>query len=307
MKKSIFNTYISLFQGVKESKGIKVKLADVLLGDRFKDQVEAIRAEPDEDKQKQMKMRLPAFTPSGIFASRKAETMMSHSGYICIDIDAKDNPNVANFDKLKELIIDNPNVEYCGLSVRGKGYFCLIPIADPSLHLEYFRALEADFFACGLVIDRHCSDVSRMRFVSYDPEPYICTGAIPYDYVLPAVDGPVLTERPQDIDDHVLFDACLDEIREHAIDITTPHYGPWYQILCSIANTLGEEGRSVAHMVSGNSELYSQPTTDKQYTNCLRHRSNYTLGTFFYWFRLAVGDRQWFELIQKNDFKDINI
>lgn len=312
MKKSIFNSYVSLFEGVRVGNPQKVRLADVLLTDKWRAQVEAIRAEPNEEKQKKKKAQLPAFKPSGIFDGLKGATLVSHSGYICIDIDKKDNTEVANFSNLKELIAHNPNVEYCGLSARGKGYFCLIPIADPSLHLEYCKALEADFANCGLATDRTCTDVGRMRFVSYDPEPYINTGAIPYDYVLPPDDTPgpevSLDEiREHAIDDHALFGACLDEIRQKAIDITTPHYGPWYQILTSIANTMGEEGRSVAHLVSQYSELYSQTTTDKQYTNCLRYHSHYTLGTFFYWFRLAVGDRQWYDLIQRNDFKDINI
>ena len=43
-------------------------LASLLLSDQWRDLVQAIRDEADTEKQKQLKQRLPAFMPSGVFS-----------------------------------------------------------------------------------------------------------------------------------------------------------------------------------------------------------------------------------------------
>ena len=87
-----------------------------------------------------------------------------HSGYICIDIDGgKDNPEITDFEKLKQDLSSIECIAYCGLSISGNGVFCLIPIEHPRYHKEHFYALEKFFRDRGIVIDTSCKNVSRLR------------------------------------------------------------------------------------------------------------------------------------------------
>lgn len=249
--------------------------------------MEAVRSVADHRERKKMKERtLPAFSVSGIFSGRRE--LEAHSHYICIDIDAKDNEGVKDFDKLKDIISQVPCVEYCGLSASGAGYFCIIPIADPDKHGAYFRSLQHNFKRCGLIIDDGCGDITRLRYVSFDPSPYVNTGATVYDYVLPdrkadsrKADGTPITLEAEARQ----ICAALDAINESHTDITGS-YHEWFKILCSIAATFGEDGREYAHRVSQEAECYTFEETERKYTDILKHKGySYNLGTFYYYFR----------------------
>jgi hypothetical protein len=43
--------------------------------------------------------------------------------------------------QLKQKISNIANVTYCGYSASGLGVWALIPLFDPSKHLEHFKAL----------------------------------------------------------------------------------------------------------------------------------------------------------------------
>lgn len=307
MRKTIFDTQVSLFRSVScdDSEIEKASLASLLLSDKWRDKVQAVRNEADGERRKQMKGTLPAFTPSGTFSSKAADGLVKHSGFICIDIDGKDNASVSNFAELKRLIRAVPCVEYCGLSVSGTGYFCLIPIADASKHREYFRALAHDFRRCGITIDKKCVNVNRMRFVSYDPAPYVNTAALPYDYILPATEptartaAKVIGRTVSDAESKDYFEAACREIEQRHIDITGD-YGQWFEILCAIAHEYGEGGRGAAHLISAQAACYDRRETDLQYRECVKHGGyGYTLGTFFYYAKREIGARDFEDLLNK--------
>ena len=67
------------------------KISDLVLGDRFKERVNRMRRETDQERKATLKRALPAFTASGIFSGRNDSDLMQHSGVIAIDIDYKDN------------------------------------------------------------------------------------------------------------------------------------------------------------------------------------------------------------------------
>ena len=289
MNRTIFETQVTFYPSILGKESKTETLSRLLLSRRWRGKVEAVRAESDPDRRKELKNALPAFTPSGIFEGREANTLRKHSGFICIDIDAKDNAGVENFDDLKSLVAANPHVTYCGVSVGGKGYFCIIPVADTTKHREYFRALAHDFKRCGVTIDRQCGNVNRLRFVSYDPAPYVNTGALAYDYILPEREGgerkaeKVLGRKATDAETLKIFHGVLDRIRESHTDITGD-YGQWFEILCAVASTFGEDGREYAHTISSAAACYDPEETDAQFTMCLKRGGyDYTLGTFFHY------------------------
>jgi hypothetical protein len=115
------------------------------------------------------KNKLAALTISGVFKERKAAQIIEHSGFICIDVDAKDQICKIDIEAIKQ----DPYVYAVHLSVGGFGYAVLIKI-DPEKHLEAFLALENYFFVnYSIVVDKSCKDTSRLRYVSYDPDIYV--------------------------------------------------------------------------------------------------------------------------------------
>ncbi|MBP6609651.1 MAG: hypothetical protein KA206_01020 [Paludibacter sp.] len=158
-----------------------IPLMEWLVGERFRLAVEAVRAAPDKDTMDKLKLKLPCAMPSLLVDG-------THSGLIAIDIDAKDNLSYTPA-QLKEKVCSLSNVYYCGYSCRGRGVWALVPLYDTSKHLEHFRALETVFERIGLTIDDSCSNVNRLRFCSYDAEPYFNDDAVPFRLV-PAPEAP---------------------------------------------------------------------------------------------------------------------
>jgi hypothetical protein len=135
----------------------------------------AVRSETDPIKKAALKKLLPAATISGTFTQRNVKGLVKHSGFICLDLDRKDNNHISQseWNTLKDRLKEVENISYMGLSCSGTGYFILIPIAFPEKHKQHFEYLRNAFLSLGIIIDKSCSDVSRLRFASYDPEPYI--------------------------------------------------------------------------------------------------------------------------------------
>lgn len=309
--RSLFEAKVSCFPSVSGSGAGKPLslwcLTCGLTSGRWRGAVEAVRSEVDDEKRNALKQKLPCFTPSGTFSGRKAADMTAHSGFICIDLDAKDNCDPA-FDRLKELLPRCPNVAFCACSVGGKGYFCLVPIADPAKHRAYFRALCHDFKQCGLTVDRSGADVCRKRFVTYDPAPYINTGAEVYDYTYDEEERPearkISGKIPQEARSPLLL-ALLDWADARKVDLTGG-YEQWFEMLCALASTFGEDGREYAHRLSEHGATYDPRDTDKQYDECLKHGGyGYTLGTILYYARKEMGDAEFGGVMLASDFSDL--
>ena len=281
---NLLTAKVSYLKSVESNMGESRTLKELLLSDEWKDQVLRVRNAESEEERKAAKRVLPCFTASGLFRNPiNAKSLIEHSGFICIDIDAKDNDNVKDFAQLKERIHEIPYVAYCGHSVGGKGFFCLIPIKDPSKHTLYFKALQRDFKECGITIDRGCSDVSRKRIVSYDDAPYINTSAEVYDYVIPEQER-ICTRLKSldDVDTRRKVEELLCTIKKGKTDITESRED-WFEVLCAIASHYGEEGREYAHAFSQYYEGYTPEETNSKFDDVLRHEGyGYTIASLFY-------------------------
>ena len=309
--RSLFEAKVSLFRSVRGcGQGNPVSAGALLCGftsGKWRAAVEAVRNEADEAKRKELKRGLPCFTPSGTFSGKKEADLTRHSGFICIDLDAKDN-TAPDFDRLKELLPGCPNVAYCARSAGGKGYFCLVPIADPAKHRAYFRALCRDFAGCGLKVDRSGADVCRKRFVTYDPAPYINTGAQVYDYTYDEEECPEAQRLNGEIPEGArspLMLAILKWADAHERDLTGD-YRQWFEMLCALTSTFGEDGREYAHRLSKYGEKYNPGDTDRQYDECLKHGGYaYNFGTILYYARKEMGDAEFNKVILASEFDDL--
>lgn len=156
-----------------------ISLYDWLTTDKFKQQIEVIRATADKATRDDLKAQLPCTMPSLLIDK-------SHSGFIAIDVDGINHNENLNYTpaQLKQKISNIANVTYCGYSASGLGVWALIPLFETSKHLEHFRALQEVFKRIDITIDESCSNTNRLRFASYDNKPYINENAKPFSLIL---------------------------------------------------------------------------------------------------------------------------
>ena len=281
----IFQTHISVYNGVTDNTGTRMPLGTFLFCKEYKDDILRLRAVFDKEKRNALKRSLPQATISGVFSPTRAKNNLSqHSGLICVDIDAKDNPDILDWETLKQDLSVLPQIAYCALSVSGKGLFLVIPLRYPEKHLQQFRQLQIDFRKMGIMIDSACSDITRLRCLSYDEHPIINENATLYEGVY--------VEKPKYHSFHpyliykgenTLSDvaACCRKINERSIDITTS-YDDWLKVGCALA-TLGERGRLLFHICSRQNAKYNATKTDKMFTDLIRRNyQQVNIGTFFW-------------------------
>ena len=136
---SIFDRKISWFTSMRDVEPKNTTLGEFLAkGEEYREHIERLRACRNADERRFLKGQLPQATISGVFqGSRKADNLTAHSGLICVDIDAKDNPDVNDFEHLKENILSQiDEVSYAAHSVGGKGYFVILKLAYPGRLLQ---------------------------------------------------------------------------------------------------------------------------------------------------------------------------
>lgn len=281
----IFQTHISVYNGVTDNTGTRMPLGTFLFCKEYKDDILRLRAVFDKEKRNALKRSLPQATISGVFSPTRAKNNLSqHSGLICVDIDAKDNPDILDWETLKQDLSVLPQIAYCALSVSGKGLFLVIPLRYPEKHLQQFRQLQIDFRKMGIMIDSACSDITRLRCLSYDEHPIINENATLYEGVY--VEKPKHKSFPtcfiyEGENTSAEVAVCCRKIQQCGIDITAS-YDDWLKVGCALA-TLGENGRSLFHICSQQNAKYNAAKTDKMFTDLLRRNyQQVNIGTFFW-------------------------
>lgn len=225
------------------------------------------------------KTQLKAVTPSGIFNDTRAnKNLKAHSGFINIDIDQKDNQQ--KLTDIRETLFADPYIYAGHLSASGKGISIYIRI-NPEKHYESFIALER-YFAdkYQIVIDTACKDVSRLRFISYDPELHINEKAKKWTETAKKEEVRELNTNYTFVQDDIDF--ILDQVKAANIDLA-PTYHDWLRLGFALADKYGEGGRQNYHFLSQFNAKYNREQTDKQYTNCVKHNGRgITMNFFFY-------------------------
>ena len=150
-------------------------LHDIRTG-RFKQEIETIRSIPDKDKRNEVKKLLRAATISGEFGpTRGNNNQTRHSGLIAIDLD-----NLKNVPAFIEKLKLDKHTYALFISPSGNGIkiFVRIP-ADAKAHKSVFRALRRYYKKKFLLIaDEKCGDISRLCYVSYDPDAFVNPDAL---------------------------------------------------------------------------------------------------------------------------------
>lgn len=112
-------------------------------GGNSKEIIEHIRNTEDPIKKANLKKRLPSICFSGRFPQRNAESLLQHSGFICLDID---EINKDDLQEIKKMITDDSYCMSCFISPSGFGLKVIIKInPDKHYHKMQFLALEQHF------------------------------------------------------------------------------------------------------------------------------------------------------------------
>ncbi len=192
----------------KESDEYKAKAAEF---DSMRDEYKA-----KEEPIKEFKKTLPAFTVAGTFKGRRAKVdFVKSSGIFLIDIDKIPNPEAVK-TRLKEI----PSLAFAFISPSENGVkagFRVQPFKNDKEFKAVFKIFQswlADFHA--IEIDDACKDISRLCFVSHDPDIYI--NETPELFQFKQVDA---------ID--VLVDEETGEIKDSELPETSQgEYSPYY-------------------------------------------------------------------------------
>ena len=213
----MFDEVCSIYESAKDAYGRfvdretgeciqQMSIREFCLTDRWKPYVQRLRAMRQEFGSKAKKMdeyiktkkMLPGATLSGLFAlyeddsltnpgkrvmvSRRESHLKQHTGWLAIDIDLQDNLQITDFESILKVARFRPEIGLLMRSCSGTGYFGLVRLAYPERHKDQFKALFKEYAAIGIMLDKACSNIGRVRFASWDdPEHiYINENVVPY-------------------------------------------------------------------------------------------------------------------------------
>lgn len=124
-----------------------------------------------EIKKRELKQSLKCYLPSIKSRNRRVEEDTQYNNLICFDIDEKDNTKP--LEEIKDIICNDKYTLYCGLSASGKGLFgYFVGNGDINDYKSQFEAMKTYLRDKGIIIDDSASDITRLRFSSYDENDY---------------------------------------------------------------------------------------------------------------------------------------
>lgn len=257
------------------------------LGGRYLDILKKIWKTEDKNRKNYLKRKnLPAATISATLKTRDSNVKLPdkidhYNGLVVLDFD-----NLIDIEDAKTKLMMLPYVWYISLSASAKGLWAIIPTdnLDYSRHKVYFDALRKEMAEIGLEADKACSDVTRLRFVSFDDYPIMkqyCEF-----YHLPDV----VTQEPEAkmVADpaHIPFTGTNE--RAHALaeewvkkQIPLNDFNDWY-VMASALSTIGNEGWEILEMISQFGAKYDREKNREFFDRLVKTNRSITMGSFFY-------------------------
>ena len=304
----IFDTPISAFRNAKSTEPVTVRLAAFLKDQKHSGAILALRAEADPDRRSDLKKKLPAATISGTFTKRAAGNIVTYNGLVCLDFDAKENPGIPAAE-MKNRLAGFDEVAYAAISAGGAGVFAIIPTnnTDPTTHATVVDLLGAVIHSTvGLTYDRACKDVSRLRFLSYDPDawwnPQPATFDARHIIALQQEQENIRPPRPlilRQSPRHTTLqksreggagggvdntparvDALISAVEQGRTDLTD-NYDDWIRLGLAIAAYFGPAGEDYYQRLSQFHPKYDHAETAKKYEDFCRNGRRIKIGTFF--------------------------
>jgi hypothetical protein len=290
---------ISAFASAQATAPIQTTLEKVLFSTKNIDLINRIRSASTKEEKSTLKKQMPAATISGTFTKRNAQGLIQYNGLICLDFDGQDND--MSTDEMKSIVCAWPQTLYAGLSVGGKGIFVIIPtnLDDHTWHGEMCDVLGQTIQKCGLVYDKACKDITRLRFLSYDENPFVNASCHVFDakrmrQLLQAKKEEQMSRPPRPLytrnytvgttlDTVGRVEQYVEEIERARIDLTAD-YEDWLALGFALATELGSNGEPYFIRISRCSPKFkSDDDAAKKYENLVRtNAQKYTIKTFFH-------------------------
>jgi hypothetical protein len=172
-------TMFSDIHSVSDPKVVELSaVIDAIKTGRYKDKIDAVRGETDDNKRRELKGKLPCVLFCGEFTNgvekdkdgkkyisyRDDRSLKKHSGLVPIDLD-----NVTDIEEKMAELSQIPYVYALWVSSSGKGIHGLVKIGDPNKHSQHYRALMNMIDG----LDKTAQNPSRVLYVSYDPNIYV--------------------------------------------------------------------------------------------------------------------------------------
>ena len=314
------NINIGFYLNAKSTKRSNiVRLIDFLLPvqNYIKDTIMKLRSITDEKQQKEYKLsHLCGVTMSALLGeSRTTNNVILYNNIMCIDVDEEDNKvlfSKYDIEYIKEKVFELSFVYCVCLSCRGKGFYFIVPIPD-SKHIDiYYTSMYYKLKKYGINIDKHCKDVTRIRFCSYDENILIkrdCEIKVFDEISVEQINEKkaelinakrrILKIRHHSHNEQMKYlEQTIDFLISKGFD-TGEHWAEWATV-GKYLKTLGEDGRILFHRLSetmGGYKIYEDVEKNwKRFNQC--QNEDEALGKFYAMVRNKYGV-DWRKEIQK--------
>lgn len=244
----------------------------------------------------------PYVTPAGVFSYCNDQSLVRHSGLLCVDLD-----HLSDVEKTKQLLIADGHFStpFAFRSPSGDGlkWFLCIDLSECD-HTTWFLAVRTyllDTYKDLTTenVDSHVGNISRACFLCYDPTAYVNLDAeaseVPFDPVFWAgksADG----KKPAASAKRQPSMACqpLHPLEELAKARATTRallriganiaddYSDYLKLGFALANGLGEQGRELYHQLCSQSTKYREQDCERKWQQCMRQNDGRTTIATFY-------------------------
>jgi len=165
---------ISVFKDIKSTVPTHHRNFGVVLeaikSEKYKRQIEKIRAEEDKKVRDSLKSDLNYVTFGGTFTTRSNANLKKHSGLACLDFDGAEDA-----EALKKELNKNKHTLASFISPSGKGVKVLvkIPFVDNNEDYQDYYVKILEHYDQPKYADKGTKDIARACYLSYDPQAYI--------------------------------------------------------------------------------------------------------------------------------------
>ncbi len=124
----------------------------------------------------------------------------------------------------------------------------------------------------GVTFDKSTSNLSRLRYVSYDPDIWWSKTVEPL-LIPEVVKKKKVPYKPSNKAREHNSDKVITDLIDVVIsngDDPTSDYADWFNLGCAIANGYGESGRDLFQKLSSNYHSYNPKEVDDKYDSILR-------------------------------------
>lgn len=263
-------TIFTGFNQPVENRSLILILNDIKIG-KYRADIERIRsciASGDTEKANQLKKQLPAFTPSGTYeGGRKAHLLKQYSGFVHLDFDKLTPEQLSDaFLKIKQI----PYTFGCFRSPSDKGLKVFIEVNTTAVHhdIAYHQVQEYYEKALGILCDPKCKDITRLCFMSDDPDAYknlnnekfivqLSEAATPVSVstTTPQPASPIIVpDNPEDLDSLFIFNQQIQFTNQKS-EYSDGNRNNHIYLLASNCNRAGLPENDTLHLCSQHFDL----------------------------------------------------